>query len=122
MVINEAYIFNGDFRKQKARQVTLEVLERHPEIDGFFCASDYMALGCMEAIQTMGKRIPEDIGVIGFDNIPITRYVKPKLSTVAQDDYQKGYEAAKLLIQMENGEMIQKTVTLSCEMKIREST
>lgn len=121
MDIKEEYITNGDFKKKSAREATYEILKQYPEIDGFFCASDYMALGCMEAIQNIGKSVPKDIGVIGFDNIPITKYVKPKLSTVAQDDYQKGYEAAKLLIELVKGEENQKTVTLSCEMKIRES-
>ena len=119
--IREEWIFNGNFQQDQAKEVALKALTTYPEIDGFFCASDYMALGCMEAVESLGKKIPEDIAIIGFDNIPVTKYVKPKLSTVAQDDYRKGYEAAKLLIQLANKENVQKTVMLNCEIILRES-
>ncbi len=118
----EAYnILSGDFDKKKAKEITVEMLNNHPEIDGFFCASDYMALGCIEGIESLGKRVPEDVGVIGFDNIPISRYTKPTLSTVAQDDIKKGYEAAKLLMKLDKGEATNKTVVLECEVIKRDS-
>ena len=120
-VINEAYILNGEFQEIKARELMLSLLEEHPEVDGIFCASDYMALGCMDAIKSVGKKIPDDIAIVGFDNVPVARYVTPSLSTVAQDDYQKGYKAAELLANILNKTVENTTVFLECELKIRES-
>ncbi len=120
-IVDETLILNGEFREQKAKEVTLQVLKDHPEIDGFFCASDYMAIGCMEAIKSINKRIPEDIAVIGFDNMPVSRYVTPSLTTVAQDDYKKGYQAAELMSSLMKRECETKTVLMNCEIKIRAS-
>ncbi len=114
-------IYQGDFNKKTAKKVTEELLNKYPEIDGIFCASDYMALGCMEVIQNLGKKIPDDIALIGFDNIPSSRYTSPSLSTVGQDDYKKGIEATKMLMKISNGENILRTKTLDCEILKRES-
>lgn len=114
-------IQSGEFNRECAKEITLQMLKKYPEIDGFFCASDYMAIGCIEAVQSIGLRVPEDVGVIGFDNIPISKYIKPNLSTVAQDDIRKGYEAAKLLLNLDKGEATIKTVSLECEVLCRDS-
>lgn len=119
--LQKGYICDGNFRQKRAKELTRELLQTYPEIDAFFCASDYMALGCMEMLREMGKSIPQDIAVIGFDNMPITKYVTPKLSTVSQNDEQKGYEAAKLLVDIMHRDIEDKTVILSCEIKLRES-
>ncbi len=111
----------ANFNKKEAYEVTLKMMEENPEIDAIFCASDYMALGCMEALDILGKKIPEDIAVIGYDNIPVSAYTRPSLSTVAQDDYQKGYQAAKLLYEMANKETENRTITLNCNVIMRES-
>ncbi len=112
--------YDGDFNQKKAKDMTKKALEENPEIDGFFCASDYMAFGCMEAIEAFGKRIPEDIAVVGFDDIPISRHIKPTLSTIRQDDFAKGYEAAKLLTELEENNE-KSVVTLGCEFIKRDS-
>ncbi len=113
--------YEGDFSRRKAKSETLRALKEHPEIDGFFCASDYMAMGCIEALEDMGKRVPEDIAVVGFDDLPISRYLKPALSTVHQDDFAKGYEAAKLLWEFSESEASSNIVTLGCELIIRDT-
>ncbi|ONI45591.1 hypothetical protein AN641_03710 [Candidatus Epulonipiscioides gigas] len=119
--IIEEYIVDANFNQQIAYQKTLKLLEQYPQIDGFFCISDYMALGCMEAIKNIGKIIPKDIAIIGFDDIPITRYVAPKLSTISQNSYSKGFEAAKLIDAIKQSLSIDTTVILNCELKIRAS-
>ncbi len=114
-------IIRADFSKQKAKNAIFEQLKEHPEIDGIFSASDYMALGCIDALQEMGKKIPEDVSIIGFDNIPVSRYLNPPLSTVSQDDMLKGVEAAKLLLDIENNTQQSNVKMLTCEVKIRDS-
>ncbi|OON92193.1 MAG: hypothetical protein ATN32_09895 [Candidatus Epulonipiscium fishelsonii] len=117
----QKYIFNGNFDRAKTEHLTLQIMKDYPDINGFFCASDYMAMGCMNALQTIGKKIPQDVGIIGFDNIPISKFIKPSLSTVSQNDFKKGYEAAKLLINICENKATQKTTSLSCSLELRES-
>ncbi len=113
--------YKGEFSRRRARTETLRALEEHPEIDGFFCASDYMAMGCIEALENVGRKVPEEIAVIGFDDLPISKHLKPALSTVRQDDFAKGYEAAKLLWEFAEGETKSHIVTLGCELVLRET-
>lgn len=117
----EEWVVQGEFNRIKAKERTLELMQNYPEIDGFFCASDYMAVGCMEALKELGKNIPKEVGVIGFDDIPISAYVTPSLTTVKQDNYSKGYLAAKIIHEIIKKEDKPRTLTLECEMKIRNS-
>lgn len=119
--LEKKWILKGEFDRKIAREITLEMIEKYPEIDGFFCASDYMAVGCIEAINKVGKKIPEEIGVIGFDDIPIAAYLTPTLSTVRQDNYKKGYVAAQIIHQIIRQEDKPRTITLECELKLRGS-
>lgn len=90
-----------------------------------YAASDDIALGAIIALKEHGYKVPEDVSVIGFDNIELTRYTSPSLTTISQDKTVIGTEAAKHLIAMINGEKnilpgIVKRVPV--ELMIREST
>ena len=61
-----------------------ELLQRAPDIDGVFASSDQIALGALRAIEASGRRVPEDIAIVGFDNIPESEYFRPALTTVHQ--------------------------------------
>ena len=81
-----------------------ELLRDAPEITAVFAMADVMAIGAARAIRDAGKRIPEDISLIGFDGLPICRYYEPRLSTVTQQIAfmaEKSY--AVLLDMIENG-------------------
>lgn len=93
-------MISGDFTELGGQQAMYLLLHRHPEITAVFCASDLMALGAMQAIEKLGKKVPEDISVVGYDNIHVSAYTSPKLTTVNQDKYDIGYHAAQLLIDM----------------------
>jgi len=121
IAINGDYVVDANFSQKVAFQKTLELLKKHPQLDGFFCISDYMALGCLEAIQSLGKVIPKDIAVIGFDDILVSRYTTPKLSTINQNNYSKGFEAAKLVDALKREDYVTTTIILSCELKLRDS-
>lgn len=66
------------------------MLRRGLDFDGIVCASDLIALGAVRALLHAGKRVPEDVSVIGFDNVPFSRYARPALSTIAQDVMKAG--------------------------------
>ncbi len=80
--------------------LTQEILKKDRNIDAIFASSDPKAIVIMRAIQDMGFHIPEDISVLGFDNIEISALVEPPLSTVSQPLYEIGALAAQKVIQM----------------------
>lgn len=116
------WVRTGDFVEDKAEDATLELLNEYPEITALFCASDLMAFGAIKAIKRMGKRVPEDIAVIGYDDILLASYASPTLSTIRQDKYRLGWEAALLLIGMLEGEATQHARIIDTELILRESS
>lgn len=76
---------------------TRKLLEQHPEIDALFCISDIMAFNAIKVGGEMGRRIPDDLSVIGFDNIPIAMMSTPSITTVNQQGYKLGYYSMKIL-------------------------
>jgi LacI family transcriptional regulator len=87
-----------------------------------FLANDVMAVGAIKAIQEFGLRVPEDVSVVGFDDIPLASFVNPALTTIHQPAYQKGVCAARMLI-----DRLEKRPTPSCkildvELVVRSST
>jgi LacI family transcriptional regulator len=111
-----------NFDTETAKEETMSLLTQYMDIDGFFCMSDQLAFGCIETIKNMGLSIPENIKVFGFDGLYISTLFQPPLSTIAQDFYNKGEEAAKLLHSIINNSDIKRTVVIPCEMIIRKST
>ena len=81
-----------------------ELLKRNPDFTALFAMSDVMALGAIRALADAGKRVPEDISVIGFDGLQIGQYTLPRLSIVAQSVEQLAQRSMSLLLQsIENG-------------------
>jgi LacI family transcriptional regulator len=105
-----------------------ELLEREPEIDGVFASSDQIALGALKAIHDTGRRIPEDIAIVGFDNIPESEYFRPSLTTVRQGLAQVGRTAVNHVHQLiaAHGEVSHAlsgaTTTIQPELIIRASS
>ncbi len=91
------YVINGEFSEEKAYNEVKKFLPSHPEVTAIYCVSDLMALGAMRAAKDLGIDVPDKLSIVGFDNIPIAEYTSPALTTVEQDFYQMGYEAAKML-------------------------
>jgi LacI family transcriptional regulator len=120
--IHEEWIVDGAFREDNAEREALHLLTNYPYITAFFCASDLMALGVIKAVKRLGKRIPDDVAVIGYDDIILASYATPPLSTIAQNKFAMGYEAAKLLIHMLEGKAKSHVKVLETELKVREST
>ncbi|QJD73673.1 LacI family DNA-binding transcriptional regulator [Lactobacillus acetotolerans] len=95
--VDKSRIQYAAYNEKSADLMATQALKADPNIDSFFCASDLMALGVMKAIKSSGKRIPADIGVLGFDDLELDKYVTPALSTVQQKPYEFGHEAGKLI-------------------------
>ena len=86
-----------------------ELLERFPDTDGVIACNDIVAAAVLQEILKRGKRIPEDIQLIGYDDIAFTALLHPPLSTIRQPAYEMGRQAAELLIKKINQEEMEDT-------------
>jgi DNA-binding LacI/PurR family transcriptional regulator len=94
----------ADFTRAGGEAATRRLLERHPDLDGLFVASDLMALGALDALRAAGRRVPDDVAVVGFDDTELARSADPPLTTVRQPLEQLGAAMAQLLLdQLERG-------------------
>ncbi|WP_435168856.1 LacI family DNA-binding transcriptional regulator [Paenibacillus glycanilyticus] len=118
---DSSLVFNGEFSEQGGREAAKRVIADKPEVTAIFCASDLMAIGALQGVRDMGQRVPENISLIGFDNINITEYCRPALTTVHQYKYELGYHAAQLLIDMLEGKETNHHITLATQLIERES-
>lgn len=96
--LQESNILYGNFSEEEAYSLSKEYLEHVEEMPtAFICFSDLMAYGVMKAVKEKGLKIPDDISVTGFDGLPINEFTNPPLTTVNQDFYEIGRQAALLL-------------------------
>lgn len=115
-------VAQGDFGQASGEAAMRELLEKDPQLDAVFAASDLMAAGALRALRAAGRRVPDDVAVIGFDNSDIARNIDPMLTSVAQPVGQMGRELAKLLIaQIREPETRLSPVILPTELVTRES-
>lgn len=97
------------------------LLETAPELDGVFANSDLLALAAIETIREQGRRVPEDVGVVGYDDVAIARYSNPPLTTIRQNGPVAGRLLAETLIQqLRTGAVT--SVTLPAEIVARQSS
>lgn len=83
-------IVDAHFEVESAEASVDSLIRRGVAFDGIVCASDLIALGAVRALLHAGKSVPGDVSVIGFDNVPFSRYSRPALSTIAQDTAKAG--------------------------------
>jgi LacI family transcriptional regulator len=100
---DESLVVDGLFSEQGGKEAASQILTSRPDVTALFCASDLMALGALQAAKDMGKIVPDDISIIGFDNIDLTAYCTPALTTVHQHKYELGFEAAQVLVDLLEG-------------------
>ena len=121
MFLDEHLIEEGDFTEEGGYRAMRSLLEARP--DGVFVASDSMAMGAMRACQENGVRIPQEVAVIGFDDIASSCRMTPTLSTVRQPIQEMGVKAAEMIIEMiQHPDGEPKKVILETGLILREST
>lgn len=119
---NAAWTVEGDFSADSGHRAMAELLKRAPEIDGVFAASDTMAAGALNALRAAGRRVPEDVAVIGFDDFPLAQHTDPKLTTVRQPLEDIGRTMVRLLLEeMEEPAVAWRHVILRTELVLRDS-
>jgi len=122
---DDCLVVEGDFFAQSGYAAARQLLQNPSRPTAIFASNDLMALGAMEAIREFGLNIPQDISLVGFDDIPQAEMAHPRLTTVRQPLEQMGRVAVNLLIeQIENAESSERTprrVTLATRFVERES-
>jgi DNA-binding LacI/PurR family transcriptional regulator len=117
-------IIHCDFNQEFAYKATLDLLAMKKRPDAIFTISDRMAIGAMLAIKEAGLNMPKDIGLVGFNNEPVTGLVTPAISSVEQPAFELGKTAAKLFIERMHNEDDMKDVeiVLKPRLVVRESS
>ena len=94
---------------EPARRVMETALRKTPGLTAVVCANDVLAVGALQAAKVVGRKVPDDLAIIGFDDFEFTRYVDPPLSTVALPAYDMGRKAAELLLDYLQEEVFRQT-------------
>ncbi|KIL34298.1 LacI family transcriptional regulator [Cohnella kolymensis] len=111
----------GHFTQEGGFQATKMLILQGDLPEAIFYANDEMALGGMKALAESGIRIPEQVSVIGYDDIFQSQYVQPSLTTIRQPKYEAGSMAAHLLFQALEGQFVNKSYKFSVELVERNS-
>jgi DNA-binding LacI/PurR family transcriptional regulator len=113
----------GDFSPASGLEGARRLLERAPDLDAVFAGSDLIAMGVLQALREAGRRVPDDVALIGFDDIPAASRADPPLTTVAQPVEAIGRTMAAMLLSRVAGEQTpQPWAVLPTELVVREST
>lgn len=122
LIGNPGLVF-GMWNEVWGRQATVRMLERHPEVDAVIAGSDHIGRGVMDAVRESGRRIPDDVAVVGFDNWDIlVEGARPQLSSVDMNLQQLGRLAAEALVAMIDGTARHGRVRNPVELVVRGST
>jgi DNA-binding LacI/PurR family transcriptional regulator len=121
--MRDQLIAYGDFSEDSGAQGMRELLDRAPDLDAVFTASDPMAVGAMRVLKQHGRHIPDDVAVVGFDDTASARHTEPPLTSVHQPLEAMGREMARLLTaRIKGDEPEQPTVILETHLVVRESS
>jgi LacI family transcriptional regulator len=120
---NEGLIKEGNYTPASGYHAMIDLLKELPQPTAVFIASDVVAMGAILAAKRAGLRIPEDIAIVGFDDIPLAEYFDPPLTTVRLPAFGLGWTAGERLIRLTQDEGLdQNGIFLDSELVIREST
>jgi len=96
--IGEVHVLRGVHSMEGGYAMTQRLLEKEPKLTAIFAANDAMAFGAIRALTEMGKLIPRDVSLVGFDNVELAAIVQPPLTTIHQPKYEMGKAAVEMLL------------------------
>jgi DNA-binding LacI/PurR family transcriptional regulator len=112
----------GDFTRAGGEECARRLLHDHPDIDGLFVASDLMSEGALRAVQDLGRRVPDDVAVVGFDDSSAALDCRPLLTTIRQPVEEMAAEMAEVLMaQIGSPGRLPRSVTFQPTLVIRDS-
>jgi LacI family transcriptional regulator len=122
--LDPALIYFGEFRQEWGAKITSQILDRvTPLPTALVGGNNFIALGILRALHARGVRVPEEMSVVGFDDLPNYVVTDPWLTVAAQEPYDIGYKAAELLIDFISGDEQpdSRDIMLPVELRIRAS-
>ena len=115
-------VVRGDFTTLGGADAAERLLAEHPDADAIFCASDIMAASALTVLRAHGRQVPQDVAVMGFDDLEVAESTRPPLSTVAQPVREMAVRAGRMLIDLlAHPEKDPEPVLLSARVVLRES-
>ncbi|MDC3416723.1 LacI family DNA-binding transcriptional regulator [Aquibacillus salsiterrae] len=122
LTVNQDWMMAGDFSEESGYQAMKQILANKAIPSAMFVASDVMAFGAILAIRENGLAIPEDLAIVGCDDIEISKYTQPPLSTIRQEKDKIGRLAAFMLVDLINGVLESSSVVVDCELLVRKTS
>ncbi|HSL41947.1 MAG TPA: substrate-binding domain-containing protein [Anaerolineales bacterium] len=118
---DENLVASGGFDDDEAFAAIQQLLLDGLDFDAVFAGDDDAAIGVMRALKLAGRVIPDDVAVVGFDDVPFARYLSPALTTVRAPIEEVGREAVRQLVHLMNGEQAEALTLMRTELVVRES-
>ncbi|MCX8131332.1 MAG: LacI family transcriptional regulator [Clostridia bacterium] len=123
ITFDEKLIYEDEVSFAGGYRIGEEILKRNSDITAVFAVADILALGIMKSFVKNGKSIPDDLSIVGFDNLKMCEFVTPGLTTISQNIFKKGVIAADTLLDdIESGVSTKERITLPIKLVVREST
>jgi LacI family transcriptional regulator len=120
---DEQLVRPGNWEPSAGYAQTMELMQLAKPPSAIFCCNDLMALGCIDALKILGKKIPEDVSVIGYDDREIAQFTHPPLTTILLSHFEVGVLAAELLLEkIDQAGALPAQLKSECPLVLREST
>jgi DNA-binding LacI/PurR family transcriptional regulator len=97
--VEEGLVARGDFTEESGHVAMRELVRRRPELDAVFCASDLMAVGARRALRELGRSVPDDVAIVGFEDSALARHMDPPLTSVNQPTQAMGRAMTRALLE-----------------------
>lgn len=115
-------VATGNFTEESGEVAMRELLERQPRLDAVFAANDLMAAGALRVLKASGRKVPDDVALVGFDDSHVARHTDPQLTSVRQPIEDLGRNMARLILRrLRDSTPIPDPIVLPTELVIRES-
>lgn len=118
--LDPTLVGHGDFTAAGGAEATRQLLQRCPDLDGLFVASDQMAVAAIGELGVIGRRVPDDVAVVGYDDSAAATMSRPALTTVVNPIAAMASRAVDLLLRVMDGEVVEPEI-LSTDLVVRES-
>ncbi len=112
----------NDGKPEEGQRVMRQLLSQRDRPTAVFCYNDMTAIGALRAATTRRLRVPEDLSIVGFDDLFVASYVNPPLTTIRQPMRSMGQQAMKVLMRLLNGQKTDEVISVKGRLIVRSST
>jgi DNA-binding LacI/PurR family transcriptional regulator len=120
--LSERQCAAASFLVDSGRAAMLDLIETNPTLDAVFASSDLLAMAAINALRERGRRVPDDVAVVGYDDVELAAYFNPPLTTVRQPIREAGQILVDKLLAMLGGRAFRKSAPLETKLVVRESS